>query len=97
MTVAGRRRHHLRRGGNRRKRLLEGDPDGRVDPRLWFLQVTVPVTAQREKCDCLNVLLIGALKTTNGSNSALATAGLTVNPAGNHHPHRQQIFCSNHH
>ena len=50
-------------------------------PAYGSCKVTVPVTAQREKCDCLNVLLIGALKTTNGSNSALATAGLTVNPA----------------
>ncbi len=45
-------------------------------------KITVPVTAEKEKCQCLNVLVIGALKTSNGSNSAPATASLTVNPAG---------------
>jgi len=43
--------------------------------------ITVPVTAQRVKCDCVNVIPAGALITSGGSNLAPAIASLTVNAA----------------
>jgi hypothetical protein len=49
-------------------------------PARGSCKITVPVTADREKCDCVNVLPIGALATSSGSNLAPAIAGLTVNP-----------------
>lgn len=47
-------------------------------PALGSCKVTVPVTASTENCECMNVLPIGDLQTSNGSNSAPASARLTV-------------------
>lgn len=46
-------------------------------PAKGSCKLTVPVTASKQ-ASCFNVLLPGALKTSNGSNTVAATATLTV-------------------